>query len=159
MNSATPTVEQVGGSHYAAVYQHWDLVNDLQIGYQEANCSKYLTRSHKKNGLEDLKKSLSYVNKLILQVENKLTREPGSKISRLLRYISNTFGDRHCELPLDPKDYAQKIEYFFGVNDTPIEVRTAFTRVITWQFKADLVEVAGMIQELIDNHPANLPGA
>lgn len=58
-------VEQVGGEHYAASYQHWDWCADTGIGYLEGNATKYLARHRKKHGVEDLKKALSYVLKAL----------------------------------------------------------------------------------------------
>jgi hypothetical protein len=59
------TVEQVGGKHYAAVFQHWDLVCDAGMGYFEGQVTKYIARWRKKNGVEDLEKALSYLDKLL----------------------------------------------------------------------------------------------
>lgn len=56
---------QVGGNHYAAGLQHWDVVELHDIGYLEGCASKYLTRWRKKNGLQDLQKALHYTEKLI----------------------------------------------------------------------------------------------
>lgn len=56
---------QVGGAHYRAEYQHWDLVADTGMGYFEGQVTKYVVRWRKKNGVEDLKKALHYLNKLI----------------------------------------------------------------------------------------------
>lgn len=58
-------VQQIGGTHYEAVYQHWDWVIDAQIGYLAACASKYVTRWRKKNGLQDLEKAKSYIDKII----------------------------------------------------------------------------------------------
>lgn len=58
------TVQQVGGKHYEAEYQHWDWVVDTQMGYLEGCASKYVSRWRKKNGLEDLKKARTYVQKI-----------------------------------------------------------------------------------------------
>lgn len=54
---------QVGGSHYAAEYQHWDFVEDLKLPYLLAQITRYVTRWRKKNGLEDVRKALHYVQK------------------------------------------------------------------------------------------------
>ena len=59
------SVEQVGGDHYAAEYQHWDWVVDTRLGYLEGNATKYLARWWNKNGPEDLLKAQSYVEKLL----------------------------------------------------------------------------------------------
>lgn len=56
--------EQVGGDHYASEFQHWDLIELHGVGYLEGCATKYLCRWQKKNGVEDLRKALSYVEKL-----------------------------------------------------------------------------------------------
>ncbi len=56
---------QVAGSHYQAVYQHWDMVADLRIGYFEGQVTKYLARWRKKNGLQDLMKAQHFLQKLL----------------------------------------------------------------------------------------------
>lgn len=55
---------QVGGDHYTSEYQHWDYVVDSGMGYLEGSATAYVTRYRKKNGIEDLKKALTYLNKL-----------------------------------------------------------------------------------------------
>lgn len=56
---------QVGGRHYKTDYEHWDLVQDTGMDYLAGCATKYVSRWRKKNGVEDLKKALHYVNKLI----------------------------------------------------------------------------------------------
>lgn len=56
---------QIGGSHYAAGLQHWDLIERYGVGYLEGCATKYVTRHRKKNGLQDLRKAEHYVDKLI----------------------------------------------------------------------------------------------
>ena len=54
---------QVGGTHYKAPYQHWDLVANLKLDYFEAQVTKYVTRHAKKNGKQDLEKAVHYAQK------------------------------------------------------------------------------------------------
>ena len=61
MSEANKT--QVGGDHYKSDYAHWDLVQRLSLDYLIGCATKYVTRWRKKNGLEDLKKALHYLNK------------------------------------------------------------------------------------------------
>lgn len=56
---------QVGGSHYAAGVQHWDLIERGGMGYLEGCATKYVTRARKKNGLQDVRKAIHYVEKLL----------------------------------------------------------------------------------------------
>jgi hypothetical protein len=72
-------VAQVGGDHYASGYQHWDWVAETGLGYFEGNATKYLTRWRAKNGLEDLKKARSYVDKLIHWANAGVVKNDGSQ--------------------------------------------------------------------------------
>ena len=57
--------KQHGGTHYRKMdYQHWDWVFDSGLGYHAGNATKYLARWRKKNGVEDLKKALHYIEKM-----------------------------------------------------------------------------------------------
>lgn len=63
---STANSKQVAGSHYKTTgIQHWDLVVQNEVPYLEGCATKYLTRFRKKNGLQDLEKSLHYTEKLI----------------------------------------------------------------------------------------------
>lgn len=61
----TANSHQIGGQHYKALYQHWDLVTDTGMGYFEGQITRYLARWRKKNGREDLEKALHYYTKLL----------------------------------------------------------------------------------------------
>lgn len=58
-------VAQEGGNHYQSTYQHWDWVTDIEMGYLPGNATKYVSRWRKKNGLADLKKAMTYIDKMI----------------------------------------------------------------------------------------------
>lgn len=55
--------QQIGGTHYSAALQHWDVMEKHDVEYLLATASKYLLRHRKKGGIEDLRKSLSYVER------------------------------------------------------------------------------------------------
>jgi hypothetical protein len=59
-------VAQEGGDHYQAEYQHWDWVGDVGLGYLAGCATKYVSRWWKKNGLQDLLKARTYVEKMIV---------------------------------------------------------------------------------------------
>lgn len=65
----TANEHQVAGNHYKAHgradFQHWDLVIKFNLGYLEGQITRYLFRWRDKNGIEDLKKALHYLDKLI----------------------------------------------------------------------------------------------
>lgn len=59
-------VAQVGGDHYQVEYQHWDWVTDIRMGYLPGNATKYVSRWRKKNGIADLEKAMTYIEKMIV---------------------------------------------------------------------------------------------
>lgn len=77
--------KQIGGQHYLEVdIQPWDamqswMTHEQFIGFLRGNAIKYLARAERKGGLEDYRKALHYLEKLIevLAVPaQKYTREP-----------------------------------------------------------------------------------
>lgn len=57
---------QHGGTHYKKMaIQPWDYIVSNNLGYLEGNAVKYLSRWREKNGVEDLKKAIHYIEKLI----------------------------------------------------------------------------------------------
>lgn len=62
--------KQIGGQHYKAPIECWDYIIANELGYLEGTAIKYLTRYKKKNGVEDLKKAIHFIEKLI-EVEEK----------------------------------------------------------------------------------------
>lgn len=59
--------KQVGGTHYKhQSYQHWDFAVDMagNDAYLKGCASKYVIRYKDKNGLEDLRKALHYIDKI-----------------------------------------------------------------------------------------------
>ena len=67
---------QIGGAHYTAEYQHWDLVADFQLDYYRANATKYMTRHRAKNGLQDVQKAGHYIDKLMELIEQRRMPSP-----------------------------------------------------------------------------------
>lgn len=57
--------QQVGGNHYAGKVQHWDWAIAVKLGPMEYAATKYIGRHTKKGGLEDLKKAVHHLEKLI----------------------------------------------------------------------------------------------
>ena len=59
--------KQVGGTHYThQSYQHWDFAVDMagNDAYLKGCASKYVVRYKDKNGIEDLRKALHYIDKI-----------------------------------------------------------------------------------------------
>jgi hypothetical protein len=57
---------QVGGTHYSSkAIQPIEYINANQLNYHQGNIVKYITRYKDKNGIEDLRKALWYIEDLI----------------------------------------------------------------------------------------------
>lgn len=61
----TANNKQVGGNHYATAIQPWDYVIANNLGYLEGTAIKYLSRFRQKGGIQDLKKAIHFIEKLI----------------------------------------------------------------------------------------------
>jgi hypothetical protein len=89
-------VAQIGGTHYdkavkgtcpncgVACVQHWDLY--AKAPYLEATASKYLTRWRDKGGVQDLRKAISVIEKIIaiekLEAAHQAGALPGRKAGK-----------------------------------------------------------------------------
>jgi len=71
----TTFVEQVGGDHYQQPIQVWDFVIANKIGFLEGNVIKYVERWERKDGLKDLLKAKSYIEKLIAVETERLAQK------------------------------------------------------------------------------------
>ena len=70
-----PLDEQVGGDHYKNMkIQPIDYNHVNALGYCEGNIVKYVSRWKSKNGVEDLKKAMHYLQVLIHFVEEEVKR-------------------------------------------------------------------------------------
>ena len=60
--------KQVGGDHYKGMaIEPWKIIQANKLNYWEGNALKYLLRYKDKNGIEDLKKAIHYIEYLIEQ--------------------------------------------------------------------------------------------
>ncbi len=60
---------QEGGEHYrSGSIQPVEFIHANNLGFMEGNVVKYVTRHHDKNGAEDLKKAIHYLE-LLLELE------------------------------------------------------------------------------------------
>ena len=67
---------QHGGTHYKQFkgMEPWDVVTAWGLGYLDGTALKYIARWHHKNGVEDLKKAMHFLQKCI-EVEEAKRRE------------------------------------------------------------------------------------
>jgi hypothetical protein len=66
--------KQVGGKHYEAEVQHWDVVKDREWCYLVGAATKYLWRLGRKGGpdqkIEDVQKAIHYLEKKLEQLRD-----------------------------------------------------------------------------------------
>jgi len=62
--------KQVGGSHYQLPIQPIDYIVKNNLGYREGNVIKYVTRHGSKNGAEDIKKAIHYLEMILGDYDN-----------------------------------------------------------------------------------------
>ena len=119
--------KQVGGNHYkTGGVQHWDLVHDYRVPYLAGNATKYLTRFRNKNGVQDLEKSMHYVDKML------------EKASVETLYAT-------CSDPVPPK----MITMFLDSNGVMGAEREPIRLILTWQRVSDLALAKTWIGSLI----------
>lgn len=72
--------KQVGGDHYKKhAFTPWEIIDEYKLDFYAGNALKYILRARDKNGLEDLKKARHYLEKLISNIEQKITQGESSK--------------------------------------------------------------------------------
>ena len=57
--------KQIGGQHYQTKIQPIDYILENQLGFIEGNVIKYVSRHRHKNGAEDIKKAIHYLEILL----------------------------------------------------------------------------------------------
>jgi hypothetical protein len=121
---------QIGGNHYAkgGQLQHWDLMDDYNVGYLEAAATKYVWRWADKDGVRDLRKADHFVKKLA----EKRQDAPQAVISERIPNIPRA-----------------EINRFLAANKITGDEADIITHILTWQSTATLHLVRGRLQQLI----------
>ncbi len=87
---------QVGGTHYSDLaIEPIQFIESNELGYCEGNAVKYISRWRNKNGVEDLKKAVWYIERLIQVEELNIAEE---RREELREVINSHFG---CEAPCE----------------------------------------------------------
>lgn len=87
---------QIAGDHYKKVsYQHWNMVNEANLGYILGCATKYISRWQDKNGLEDLRKSIHYLEKAD---EDLLLPEENPEYYKYFKLFYTQFGNKEQEI-------------------------------------------------------------
>lgn len=68
---------QHGGNHYKQFtgFEPWDVVVAWNLGYLEGTALKYIARWRHKNGVEDLKKAIHFLQKAVEVEEAAVERQ------------------------------------------------------------------------------------
>lgn len=120
---------QIGGEHYRSPYQHWDFVADIHMDYFLGVGTKHITRWQKKDGIEDLEKTIHYIEKRI---------EVGAKLP-------------------DPEPLYCRTEcYWRFIRSNNIATREAHVVYLCtfWQNPGQLLEAVKVVQEILDEELA-----
>lgn len=118
---------QVGGEHYLAKFQHWDLAAENRLGYFEGQVTKYLTRWRKKNGTQDLDKAMHYLQKLIEVIQDGTLSLPFCRTPLMLE----TFSVQNSLTPEEKGIFRIMLTY-----DTLAELNTAMEWIKALKEKA-----------------------
>lgn len=89
--------KQISGDHYKTSIEHWDFVVANDLNYFEGQITKYITRCRKKNGKEDLKKALHFLEKY-LEIYDKMN-PPKPKIESQAKIDLTMQGFLEKEIP------------------------------------------------------------
>lgn len=124
---------QVGGTHYKTSFQHWDFVYKVLGGrYLEGCATKYPSRWRKKNGLEDLKKSVHYIDKLLDGFKKgKITPLHGSRPEEVEHHVP------------------MLIHQFCEANDLSGFEASIMSLLGDWKYEADLLTAKTLLLDLI----------
>lgn len=76
--------EQVGGDHYKADLQHWDVMESHDVAYLEATASKYIVRWRKKGGPQDLDKAATYLERALVEERSARRLVPAEVLQTLV---------------------------------------------------------------------------
>lgn len=131
---------QVGGSHYkvATGRQHWDLVDDFNVGYLEAGATKYITRWRSKDGLKDLRKAVHFLQKLY---------EKRAFMS---------FQEQTARMPQVPKPV---IDQYLSDNACGLSESKIIFLILTWQSTGTIDLARRLLVELIEHEEGAAPSS
>jgi hypothetical protein len=118
---------QVGGRHYKTEYEHWDLVLIIPMGYLEGNTTKYVSRARKKGGLQDYRKAMHYLDKLIECYPDmlRLSRRPNADL---------------------------EVHKFALANDLTLVEEKYIVTLCTYHTKAELTAAKMLLEDIINEY-------
>lgn len=135
MTQSSNYIEQVGGYHYGRKYGHWDYCKEENIAYLEGSATKYIYRWRLKAGIQDLKKALSFVAKLMI----------------------GNINTWHSETNIHMHD--SRLERFFIENSVQSEEREIIKILMHWSTFEDLISAHTKIYNMITREESNIATA
>lgn len=140
MDQAIPKTNQrqVGGDHYKAAFQHWDWAEAVGLGCLEYGATKYIlpNRRAKKGGIDDLKKAIHFIEKLI-------------EVGRPNRVYFKDPGDIAVKGVLFQEAILLTNKMCDQAGCSPFE-RDIILAIMCWDQAGDLNTVRTMIEDLMD---------
>lgn len=110
---------QVGGAHYRTKpggVGHWDYCIEVNVPYLEGCASKYLTRWRDKNGVQDLEKSLHYIERRLeaFHTYKGVLRGANKDKKMFAQFIAdNNIPDKEAEI-IDQVMHWKRPDYLFA---------------------------------------------
>lgn len=86
---------QVSGDHYKQFkgMEPWDVITGWGLGYLDGTALKYIARWKHKNGVEDLKKAIHFLQKCV-EIEEGRSKEPQHYHPALNAYPNDSWGSK-----------------------------------------------------------------
>lgn len=82
--------KQYGGTHYKQFkgFEPWDVITQWGLGYLDGTALKYIARWKHKNGLEDLKKAIHFLEKAVEVETAKAKQKEQEHVSKPPDYLA-----------------------------------------------------------------------
>lgn len=116
-------VEQIGGTHYAGSYQHWDYCDDVDVPHLESAASKYIARWYLKGGIQDLQKAVSYIDKR----------------------LSTDYAASHDSLYAQSQGFEENLERYFHAAAIMLWEQAVSRLILCWKDYSDLEYAKNLI--------------
>lgn len=113
IEQAAANDRQIGGEHYKqdGGQQHWDFVAKHQLNYFIGCATKYVSRWRKKGGVEDLRKAVHFIDKLLEIWDSNMPVPPPKPIptaEEIMAFsMANDLSVKECAI----------LNYLCGLND------------------------------------------
>lgn len=119
--TGTANDRQVGGNHYRkGELQHWDVVDRFGVPYLEGVGSKYPLRWREKGGVEDLRKTLHYIDKILESPADHPRWQRRFSLHTDLISAASALCEAHAVGPVEGRVVRTLLQGFHRVNLRPV---------------------------------------